>query len=165
MEPLKDAELVLLLGGQRSGKSEAAEALAATGPPPVSYVATVRRTDDPVLTARVAAHRLRRPPDWETVEATDDLDLPATGTVLLDGLGMWLAGLESYPEPVDVVTRLRRGGPTIVVSEEVGLGVIPASEEGRRFADALGDLNRAVSAESDRVFLVVAGRVLRLGEP
>ena len=52
-----------------------------------------------------------------------------------------------------------------MVSEVVRLGVIPTSEEGRRFADALGDLNRAVSAEADRVFLVVAGRVLRLGEP
>jgi adenosyl cobinamide kinase/adenosyl cobinamide phosphate guanylyltransferase len=162
MDPLSPSELVLVLGGQRSGKSERAEALAATGAPPVTYVATIRDSADAELKTRVARHKSRRDPTWITVLATDDLDLPAAGTVLIDGLGAWLAGLVEPAEPARVVERMRRSGPTVVVSEEVGMGVVPLTEEGRSFADNLGALNQAVANAADRVYLIVAGRALSL---
>jgi adenosyl cobinamide kinase/adenosyl cobinamide phosphate guanylyltransferase len=162
--------ITLVLGGTRSGKSEVAEALLADAPGPVTYVATGEATDDG-MAGRIAAHRARRPDDWSTVEAGTDLaavvaDL--TGHVLVDSLGTWVAR-DAHLEPdgaalcAALAARDAGGtGDTVVVSEEVGLGVHAATEVGRRFADALGTLNRAVAARSDRVLLVVAGRVLPL---
>src|SRR5207245_1766781 len=97
--PLAGVELVLVLGGQRSGKSAFGERLAATGPRPVTYIATARVDGDPDLAARVRRHQDRRDPSWTTVEASDDLELPDTGTVLVDGLGLWLAALAAAPAP------------------------------------------------------------------
>lgn len=162
--------ITLVLGGTRSGKSEVAESLAAAAPGPVSYVATGRVTDDD-MAARIAAHRARRPAGWTTVEA--GTDLPRTlaglaGPVLVDSLGTWVAAhADLRPDTAGLCAALRtRAGsgtwPTVVVSEEVGLGVHAPTEAGRRFADVLGSLNRAVADEADRVLLVVAGRVLPL---
>jgi adenosylcobinamide kinase / adenosylcobinamide-phosphate guanylyltransferase len=162
MESLSPSELVLFLGGQRSGKSEVAERLAATGPRPITYVATICDGSDPELEERIARHRLRRDGSWRTVVADGDLRLPSTGTVLVDGLGMWLAGLPRPVDPEWVVARVRRNAATVVVTEEVGMGLVPSNEEARRFADSLGALNRAMAEVADRVYLVVAGRVLTL---
>jgi adenosyl cobinamide kinase/adenosyl cobinamide phosphate guanylyltransferase len=158
--------ITLVLGGTRSGKSEVAEALAAAAPPPVTYVATGTATDDE-MAARIAAHRARRPASWATAEA--GAELPAVlagvaGTALVDSLGTWVAAVPDLaPDAAALVRALRdRRGDTIVVSEEVGLGVHPATAAGRRFADELGLLNRAVADVADRVLLVVAGRVLPL---
>ena len=162
--------ITLVLGGTRSGKSEVAETLVAGGPGPVTYVATGQATDD-AMAARIAAHRTRRPPDWATVEAGPDL--PAVlarlaGPVLVDSLGTWVAGhADLAPDTARLCAALRSRaaggtGDTVVVSEEVGLGVHATTDVGRRFADALGTLNRAVADEADRVYLVVAGRVLPL---
>jgi adenosyl cobinamide kinase/adenosyl cobinamide phosphate guanylyltransferase len=136
---------------------------------PVTYVATARvPEDDADLAARVAAHRARRPPAWATVEAGDDLvaALAAVpeGVVLVDSLGGWLARLPGFATDAGAVadTLRARPGPTVVVSEEVGLGVHPSTEAGRRFRDALGVLNAAVAAAAHDVLLVVAGRALRL---
>lgn len=160
--------IALVLGGARSGKSEVGESLAAGLPGPVTYVATAVPTDAE-MADRVAAHRARRPADWATVEVGRGDDLGAvlrslSGTVLVDSLGTWLAGAASFA--VDG-TRLcddlgARPGDTVVVSDEVGLGVHPATELGRDFRDALGGLNRSVAAVADDVLLVVAGRVLSL---
>jgi adenosyl cobinamide kinase/adenosyl cobinamide phosphate guanylyltransferase len=163
--------ITLVLGGTRSGKSEVAEALAAATPgAPVTYVATGVASDDD-MAARIAAHRARRPASWTTVEA--GADLPATlsalavggGTVVVDSLGTWVAARAELEPDVDgLCTVLRtRVGDTIVVSDEVGLGVHATTQVGRRFADVLGELNRAVADIADRVLLVVAGRVLPLG--
>lgn len=161
--------ITLVLGGTRSGKSEVAEALVA-GAGPVTYVATGEATDDG-MAERIAAHRDRRPGDWSTVEAGDDLAgvvVGLTGHVLVDSLGTWVArDARLDPDGATLCAALRardaRGtGDTVVVSEEVGLGVHATSEVGRRFADALGTLNRSVAAEAHRVLLVVAGRVLPL---
>jgi len=160
--------ITLVLGGARSGKSEVAERLVAQLPPPVTYIATARLADDDDLAARVAVHRDRRPSEWKTIEA--DLDLAATlrdadaGTVLLDALGSWVARHADFLVDTDaLLTALtRRSGDTVVVSEEVGLGVHPSTEAGRRFRDALGTVNRAVADVADDVLLVVAGRVLPL---
>jgi adenosyl cobinamide kinase/adenosyl cobinamide phosphate guanylyltransferase len=161
--------ITLVLGGTRSGKSEVAESLAAAIPGgPVTYVATGAATDDD-MAARIAAHRARRPASWTTVEAGADLPaalgpLPAAGVVVVDSLGTWVAaGAELAPDVDGLCAALRaREGDTIVVSDEVGLGVHATTDVGLRFADALGELNRAVADIAERVLLVVAGRVLPL---
>jgi adenosyl cobinamide kinase/adenosyl cobinamide phosphate guanylyltransferase len=162
--------ITLVLGGTRSGKSAVAEDLAARHGPPVTYVATIITAGDADLESRVAAHRLRRDPAWETVDAGDDLAgllVALQGTVLVDSLGPWVAraagagGGEGGGASLCDALR-RRSGDTVVVSDEVGLSVHPSTEEGRRFQDALGAVNHAVSASADRVYLVVAGRALAL---
>jgi adenosylcobinamide kinase / adenosylcobinamide-phosphate guanylyltransferase len=160
--------MILVLGGARSGKSELAERLVERSGQPVTYVATGVVTDAD-MSDRIARHRARRPPGWRTVEA--DLRLaetisPLSGAILVDSLGTWLARLEEFQGDFEeLAAALRhRTGETIVVSDEVGLGVHPSSEVGRRFRDALGELNRAVAAASEEVLLVVAGRVIHLEE-
>jgi adenosyl cobinamide kinase/adenosyl cobinamide phosphate guanylyltransferase len=168
--------ITLVLGGTRSGKSEVAEALAAAAPAPITYVATGTATDAD-MAARIAAHRERRPGGWATVEAgtpatPDSPGLPDVlasldGSVLVDSLGTWVAGFpDLVPDAAGLVRCLEsRRGDTIVVSEEVGLGVHATTAAGRRFADELGALNRAVAEVADDVLLVVAGRVLPLARP
>lgn len=181
--------LTLVLGGARSGKSEVAESLAAQAAnDPAAGVAgdTARQAagdvvyvagggpvgDDPDWIRRVRRHQDRRPAGWTTIDAPTDL-APVIGradlagrVLLIDSLGSWLARLDDFAYGPDVVDALRgRAASTIVVSEEVGLGVHPSSASGRRFRDALGSLNREVAAISDRVLLVIAGRVLPLERP
>ena len=156
--------ITLVLGGVRSGKSEVAERLA--GPGPGTYLATALvAPDDDDFAARVARHRVRRPALWATVE--EPRAVPGVlgrlhGPVLLDALGTWLAN--DLRADVDglVEALVSRRGDTIVVSEEVGLGVHPVTEVGRAFADRLGEANRRVAEVADRCLLVVAGRVIEL---
>lgn len=163
--------ITLVLGGARSGKSALAERLAgeAAGGAAVTYVATGAATDAD-MAERIAAHRARRPAQWETVEAGADLVAALArcqGVAVVDALGTWVAAQDGMTvDPAALCEALTaRAGDTVVVSEEVGLGVHPATEAGRRFRDQLGSLNQAVGAVADRVLLVVAGRVLRLEEP
>ncbi len=160
--------ITLVLGGARSGKSTYAERLMGRLPAPITYVATLQVSDDQDLSARVARHRQRRPAEWDTVEA--GLDLPALvrslqGSILLDSLGPWVA-LDGEDGMVDSATLCRalteRTGDSVVVSEEVGLGVHPSSEAGRQFRDALGTINQDVAEVADQVLLIVAGRALPL---
>ncbi len=163
--------VTLVLGGARSGKSEVGERLAAAHGPDVTYVATaVVDPSDDDFARRIGTHRARRPPTWRTVEA--GADLPAvltalTGPVLVDSLGTWVAACAAAPPRTESLCHAltSRDGPTVVVSEEVGLGVHPSTEAGRAFRDVLGDVNRAVADVADEVFLVVAGRVLPLARP
>ena len=163
--------IVLFLGGARSGKSEAAEATARRLGDRVTFVATgVAGPGDVDMAERIDAHRRRRPAGWPTVEAGDGLveALSAVdGPVLLDALGTWVARQPGFEVDVDELCRAlkSRRGDTVVVSEEVGLGVHPASDAGRRFRDALGVVNQRVAALADEVYLVMAGRVLALGPP
>jgi adenosyl cobinamide kinase/adenosyl cobinamide phosphate guanylyltransferase len=155
----------LVLGGARSGKSEVAEAMAGRAPAPVAYVATATGGGgDPEWTARIAAHRARRPP-WSVAEAAGRP--VGAATVLVDSLGVWLAGVPDFASDVGAVAGALAAvdAEVIVVSDEVGLGVHPASAAGRQFRDALGALNRAVADAAGEVVLVVAGRVLPLGRP
>ena len=155
----------LVLGGARSGKSAVAERLAGDE---VTFVATwVPDPGDPDMSARVAAHRARRPDGWTTVEPGPELVevvRSCRGTLLLDSLTTWLASRPDFDvDTAGLCAALRqRGGDSVVVSDEVGLGVHPSSPAGRRFRDALGSLNQAVAGICDEVLLVVAGRVLRL---
>ena len=171
--------IVLVLGGARSGKSDIAEHLAGHCPQPVTYIATGSTRDangeiDLDMAERVEQHRQRRPPTWVTHEAGANLIdavRSTTGTVLIDALGTWLAAHHSFDIGAGVdldalcTALATHVGDVIVVSDEVGLGVHPSSETGRRFRDALGLVNRAVADVADRVVLVVAGRVMELGRP
>lgn len=157
--------ITLVLGGARSGKSRVAEALAGDD---VVYVATAEVHDDDFAT-RVEAHRARRPAGWSTVEADADLvaavrALPDRVPALVDSLGTWIARNDDFRvDARALVAALQaRSGPTVVVSEEAGLGVHPETDVGRRWRDALGEVNQTVAAAADRVLLVVAGRVLEL---
>ncbi len=168
--------IVLVLGGTRSGKSEIAEAMAARlagVDGPVTYVATAQLDpDDADHATRIAAHRVRRPASWTTVEVPDPAQLAGVllarpGVVLVDSLGTWVTGHDDLdPDPAALVDALgRRDGTTIIVSEEVGLAPHAPSELGRRFADALGSVNQTVSAVADHALLVVAGRAIELPPP
>jgi adenosyl cobinamide kinase/adenosyl cobinamide phosphate guanylyltransferase len=175
--------VTLVLGGARSGKSAVAErlALALAGAGPVHYLATaVVDPDDADFGARVAGHRERRGSRFHSVEAGGDL----AGTLrrlppepaLVDALGTWLASPTVTPawagddagDRLDelvgdlVATLAGRDAPTVVVSDETGLGIHPESAVGRRFRDALGTVNQRVAAGAGAVWLVVAGRVLPL---
>jgi len=167
---------VLVTGGVRSGKSRHAESLLA-GEAAVTYVAPGPVLDDADWQARIAAHRQRRPPSWRTLE-TGDLAaaLRADGSVLVDCLGTWLtrtvddAGL--WEGSADVVSaRVEEkvaeavaalGTRVVLVTNEVGLGVVPEHRSGRLFRDLLGAVNQRFGAACDEVHLVVAGRVLVL---
>jgi adenosyl cobinamide kinase/adenosyl cobinamide phosphate guanylyltransferase len=162
--------ITLVIGGVRSGKSELGARLAARPGEPVTVVVPTTFPTDPDLAARVQAHQARRPPSWTTLEC--GTALPAAlattaGPALVDSLGTWLA--ESPRFDVDAAALLdalaTRAGPTVLVTEEVGLSVHPPTETGRRFADALGALNAAVAAIADEALLTVAGRVVRLHQP
>lgn len=171
---------VLVTGGVRSGKSRHAESLFA-GDEPVTYVAAGPVYDDADWAARITAHRERRPATWSTEETRDIAGVLATagGPVLVDCLGTWLtavideAGLWDAPvgavtdhvlgelgRVVDAVAGASR--PVVLVTNEVGLGVVPAERSGRLFRDLLGTVNQQVAEACDEVHLVVAGRVLRL---
>ena len=161
--------ITLVLGGARSGKSEVGERLLASLPAPRTFVGTwAWDPSDVDMADRVAQHRQRRPEDWDVIEVGDgDLAAAAAGvegSLLIDGLGTWVAqvgGFAADGTELAAVLR-RRGGAAVVVSEEVGLGVHPETDAGRRFRDELGRVNREVADGADDVLLVVAGRTLRL---
>ncbi|WTO37701.1 bifunctional adenosylcobinamide kinase/adenosylcobinamide-phosphate guanylyltransferase [Streptomyces achromogenes] len=173
----------LVLGGARSGKSVEAERRLETFPE-VLYVATGgTRSGDTEWTARVAAHRERRPGSWRTAETTDLVPLLAEDgpPVLIDCLSLWLADVmdsvgawddaewagggekllrERVRELADAVRSTRR--TVVAVSNEVGSGIVPATASGRRYRDELGRVNTAFANECEQVVLVVAGQAVVL---
>ena len=179
------AELWFVTGGARSGKSSYAERLASATGRGVVYIATMEPLDEE-LVRRVAAHRAARTAGWETVEAPLD---PAGALeaadpercVLLDCLSLWVANrmgpLGDAPAPDDLAHLERtlqadaarlidaaraREGETIVVTNEVGSGLVPPYPLGRAYRDVLGRVNQQVSAAADRAWLLVSGRALEL---
>jgi adenosyl cobinamide kinase/adenosyl cobinamide phosphate guanylyltransferase len=168
--------LTLVLGGARSGKSRYAEAAVMARPPPWIYVATAEPFDDE-MKARIAEHRGRRGGQWQTVEAPLDLataiaDAPPAATVLVDCLTLWLNNLMFKQRDIDAETqRLEaalgaRQAPAVLVSNEVGSGIVPENAEARRFRDLQGRLNQRIAARADRVVLLVAGLPLVIkGQP
>ncbi|MGB8503985.1 bifunctional adenosylcobinamide kinase/adenosylcobinamide-phosphate guanylyltransferase [Mycobacterium sp.] len=156
----------LVLGGIRSGKSRWAEAAIAdaVGPgEPVRYVATGPKEDsDPSWSARIAAHRARRPAHWSTIETDDVATLlreNTTTATLIDDVGGWLASDLDRPDADELLSAISGFDAVLVlVSPEVGLTVVPATASGRRFADELGRLNQRLADICDRVVLVVAGQ-------
>jgi len=158
--------LTLVLGGARSGKSRFAEGLLAREAPPWSYVATAEALDAEMV-ARIAAHRARRPGAWQTLEAPHDLARLLTsierGAVLVDCLTLWLSNRMLAEADVGAeITQLedilvKRRNPLVLVSNEVGLGVVPDNALARAFRDRQGELNQRVALQADRVVLMVAG--------
>jgi adenosylcobinamide kinase / adenosylcobinamide-phosphate guanylyltransferase len=163
-------QLTLVLGGARSGKSRYAESLVAATPPPWIYVATAQ-AQDTEMAGRIAHHRARRGAGWHTIEAPHDLaaaiDAAPAGAILVDCLTLWLTNrmLAEGDIDADIDARTasleaalaRRGGPAVLVSNEVGSGIVPDNALARRFRDLQGHLNQRLAAGADRVILVVAG--------
>jgi adenosyl cobinamide kinase/adenosyl cobinamide phosphate guanylyltransferase len=158
--------ITLVLGGSRSGKSAVAEHRATAHGDVVAYLATAQVHDDD-FAARVHAHQARRPAGWTTHEVGAEL-VPALasvhGVALVDSLGTWVAAHHDFVLDVDELcgALVARADPTVLVSDEVGMGVHPETPLGRRFRDVLGEVNQAVAAVADEVLLVVAGRTLAL---
>lgn len=181
--------LTLILGGARSGKSDLAQRLATAARRDVLFIATMQPLDDETR-LRVDTHSAARPGHWTTVEAPYDvvaaLDAHARpgACVVIDCLTLWVSNLlldqvgeggdvpaERAAAAVDTIVRRAAAlaqraqahdGDAIIVSNEVGLGIVPATPLGRMFRDALGGVNREVAARADRVYGVVAGLALEL---
>lgn len=165
-----DEGTTFVLGGARSGKSRYAEAIVTRFPQPWVYIATAEAHDDE-MAARIAIHKDRRGAGWQTVEAPLELaqgieDTPKGATVLVDCLTLWLSNLMLGDCDIDAATdRLegalaRRDGVMVLVSNEVGLGLVPDTALGRSFRDAQGRLNQRVATIADRVVFMVAGQPL-----
>ncbi|MBA3286677.1 MAG: bifunctional adenosylcobinamide kinase/adenosylcobinamide-phosphate guanylyltransferase [Acidimicrobiia bacterium] len=168
--------ITLLLGGARSGKSALAVELGRRHEGPVVFVATCPPLDDE-LAERIARHRADRP-DWPTVEEPLDVAPVVAGAgdalVVVDCLTLWVSNLmrrgDDDASILAAATELAnvaagRGAPTIVVSNEVGMGIHPAQELGRRYRDVLGNVNRIVAGVASTTLLLVAGRAVRLDDP
>jgi adenosylcobinamide kinase / adenosylcobinamide-phosphate guanylyltransferase len=168
--------LTLVLGGARSGKSRHAERLViASGLAPV-YLATAEALDDE-MAARIAEHRARRGASWRTVE--EPLDLVGTlcrectrgHAVLVDCLTLWLSNLMVAKRPVFAeMTRLLEllpgmPGVLVLVSNEVGLGVVPTDAMARAFIDHAGWLHQRIAEQADVVVFMAAGLPLHLKSP
>ena len=172
--------LVVLTGGARSGKSAAAVAAAAAAGAPVVFVATAEPGDDDMAN-RIERHRAERPSGWTTVEAPRGLgaavgSVDPEATIIVDCLSLWVTNrMLEDPAPGeaellgDVAGLARilkdRPGQAIVVTNEVGSGVVPPTPLGRDFRDLLGSVNQAMAVAADAAYLVVAGRLLRLADP
>ena len=171
--------LTLVLGGARSGKSRYAQAL--IGDRAAVYVATARRTRDREMSGRIERHRADRPASWITIEEPELVPhvvrtaAPSDAPVLVDCVTLWLSNLfqREAHKPVrrqqDILTaevrKLAEAGrmrEMIVVSNEVGGGIVPTTRVGRRFRDLQGWANQILAAEAQAVVLVVAGLPLAL---
>jgi len=168
------AQVVLVLGGARSGKSRFAEAeVRRLGRGRPVYIATAQAYDDE-MTARIAQHQSDRGDDWLTVEAPQDLPAVlrrhATGSaaVLVDCLTLWLsnrllADADLDADAAELLAALDAAtAPVVLVSNEVGLGIVPDNALARRFRDAAGRLNQEVAAAAGAVHFIAAGLPLRL---
>lgn len=165
---------IFVLGGARSGKSSFAERLAVECGEPVLYVATATATDAE-MAERIARHRAQRPSTWRTLEAPTGIarrlasDAGAVGTLVVEDLTLLLSNLmASKPEGAEnhaigeVEAVLALDAHVIMVSNEVGMGIVPEYALGRHFRDALGRVNQATAAACGEVYLLVAGLPLRL---
>lgn len=171
----------LILGGARSGKSAFAERM--VGDADCLYVATARPwPGDTDFSERIAQHVARRPQHWRTEEQRDVMDVlsnPPQVTVLIDDLGTWLTNLfdryDYWNQPrhnqqahvkitalIDAIADVPTSTDLIIVSPEVGMGIIPEHRSGRLFRDQIGSLNAAVAEVCDQVILVIAGQSLIL---
>lgn len=170
--------LTVLIGGARSGKSDLACRLVQATGRPVVVLATAQAGDDE-MTARIARHRADRPAAWGTVEEPLAVLDAVAGVdpepaLLLDCVTLWVSNamaagwddqrIEDHAGALADALAARRG-PSVVVSNEVGQGIVPIDRLARRFRDVHGRVNCALAARADEAVLVVAGRVLPLRDP
>lgn len=174
--------LILVLGGTRSGKSRFSLDLTRgfAGAGPATVLATALR-GDPEMERRIALHQRHRPANWPTIEVGTDLAGAVRGAepdrpILVEGLTLWLSALVGDdledPDPIlggpvaDALEAIgAHRGPVVVVSDEIGLGMVPMHPGARAFRDLVGLVHQRFSAEADTVHLVVAGLPLRLKPP
>jgi adenosylcobinamide kinase / adenosylcobinamide-phosphate guanylyltransferase len=164
---------LLVLGGARSGKSDHAARVAAESGMPVTFIATAT-SGDAEMTDRISRHRAGRPGDWETIEEPLDLDAAVTAVsadrfVVVDCLTLWVSNLLGAGVPAAEIPG--RAGQLanrlvtvqgVVVSNEVGLGIVPTNELARTFRDLLGAVNAAFARCAERSVFMVAGKTLEL---
>lgn len=166
--------ITFLTGGARSGKSTLAVEIAARQPASVRLIATARADDDE-MRQRVDQHRAHRPADWSVVEEPIDLVAALAGagsveTVIVDCVTLWISNLMVDHDDGDILGLVAaasdaiagRTGDTIVVSNEVGSGLVPMDPLGRRFRDLQGRANQRFASVAHEAFLIVSGRMLRL---
>lgn len=165
----------LVLGGTRSGKSDFALSSAQALDGPRVYLATAEALDSE-MSARIERHRAARGPEWRTVEEPTDIEgalgkLADAGVVLIDCITLWISNLmgaglddEAVSAEVAGLSALCRlhAASVIMVSNEVGLGVVPENPSGRRFRDLAGLANQALARDADEVFFVASGIPVRL---
>ena len=163
--------VVLVLGGVRSGKSRFAQALAEQSGGSVTFLATAERRDDAEMLAKIERHVADRPEHWRTVEEPRELGIEVRGattdTVLIDCLTLFAANILDSGEAVGhldslCAALLHPSCQVLLVSNEVGSGVVPAYASGRQFRDHVGEINQQVAAIADVVVLMVAGLPLAL---
>ena len=162
------AKTSFVLGGARSGKTAYALTLATQ---PRTYIATAMAGDDE-MRARISAHQAERGDDWRLIEAQTDLADALTGvtegTVVVDCLTLWLSNLMAEDRDLEAeVATLIKAIPTckadiVLVSNEIGMGLVPMDALSRRFRDAQGHLNQRIAAAADSVEFVAAGLPLKL---
>jgi adenosyl cobinamide kinase/adenosyl cobinamide phosphate guanylyltransferase len=164
---------VLLLGGARSGKSAMAERLALDSGAPVTFIATAEPGDDE-MAVRIRRHRDQRPHSWRTVEAPLELlaavrSASRSDFLVVDCLTLWVSNLlEKGVDSTEIqvaaenVAHELSGRQGVAVTNEVGLGIVPANELARIFRDVLGTVNARFAASAGRAILMVAGRALEL---
>ena len=161
-----------MIGGARSGKSRHAETLVGQYASPHAYIATAQAFDDE-MRARIDEHRARRSADWQTIDAPFELvsalnGVPDHQAVLIDCLTLWLTNVMLAERDVDEESRqladvlAKPRGPWFVVSNEVGLGIVPDNPLGRRFRDAAGRLNQMVAERASSVIFMVAGLPMKV---
>jgi adenosyl cobinamide kinase/adenosyl cobinamide phosphate guanylyltransferase len=169
--------MTLLTGGARSGKSALAARIASSWSGAVTFIATGEALDDE-MRERIARHREARPADWKTVEEPVELRssialVVPTDLVIVDCLTLWVSNLfqrdctprEIEERAVDAArAAAERPGPTLVVTNEVGSGIVPADPGTRSYRDALGTVNAIFARAAGRTFLVVAGRAVVLND-
>jgi adenosylcobinamide kinase/adenosylcobinamide-phosphate guanylyltransferase len=166
--------LIFLTGGARSGKSRLAVKMAGLSEKPVRYVATALPSDGE-MERRIAEHRQSRPDDWTVVEAPIELAAAVSGAgaeefLVVDCVTLWISNLmvghdddEISARVESVVEGLAGREDAVVVSNEVGSGLVPMDPVGRRFRDLQGAANHTFAAAADRTYLVVAGKTMELG--
>lgn len=167
--------LTLVIGGAASGKSTYAERLVEAADRPLTYIATAEAQDEE-MRVKIAAHRARRGAGWQTLEAPRDLagtlgEVMADRVVLIDCVTLWLTNL--ILDEADLIAA--ENGflkalddarmPVVVVTNEVGAGIVPEHSLGRRFRAAQGRLNQSLAARADSVVTVMAGLPLALKGP
>ncbi len=165
------SRITMVTGGARSGKSVLAEKLAARWDLPAIYIATAQALDHE-MTQRIALHRDRRGSGWNTVEAPQDLALALArtdgqGVRLVDCLTLWLSNiLEAGPTAPRIEALCHalaeQQSPVVLVTNELGLGIVPENALARRFRDQHGWMNQAVANVADQVWMAVSGLPLQL---
>lgn len=171
------SKVILVTGGARSGKSRFAEGLAGRFEPVRGYVATGQPGDEE-MAARIARHRERRGPEWQTLEEPVELTRAVLGAdgrysvLLVDCITLWLSNLLFHPDggAPQALERVRQfteifgslKTPLVIVSNEVGMGIVPEHPLARAFRDLAGEANELIAARADEVYVTISGLPLRL---